>query len=75
MKEDIVGLIMRNECRLEKKKEWADMEKLMRAMKEMTERVIRSETNSHREAETKSKKKEVRVRERGTCVVHIKWLD
>lgn len=40
------------------------------------ERVIRSEKNSHREAETESKKKkEVRVRERGTCVVHIKWLD
>ena len=68
---------MRNECRLEIKG-WADMEKLMRAMKEMTERerVIRSEKNSHREAETESKKqKEVRVRERGTCVVHIKWLD
>jgi len=35
---------MRNECRLEIKGR-ADMEKVMRAMKEMAERVIRSEKN------------------------------
>jgi len=60
---------MRNECRLEIKGR-ADMEKVMRAMKEMAERVIRSEKNRERR-----RQKEVRVRERGTCVVHIMRLD